>query len=86
MSVRSCKVCVTVSAIACVLCQSVSPSTTLFVDTIGVGHADDVAFVFGVPFNNDPFWSELLASNWTDVDRRVSDHVMNMWTNFAKQG
>ena len=86
MSVRSCKLCKCVLLYLRSLVYSVSIHHAMFVDTTGVGHADDEPFVFGVPFDNNPFLSELLASNWTDLDRHVSDHVMTMRTNFAKQG
>ena len=53
---------------------------------IGVVHADEVAYVFGMPFTNDPPRTGSIVSNWTHDDRRVSQQMMTLWTNFAKYG
>ncbi|XP_054161092.1 cholinesterase 1-like [Oppia nitens] len=41
-------------------------------------HTDDIALVFGAPFNDHRYW--------TDDDRRFSRHVMDIWIYFAKYG
>ncbi|XP_070194060.1 neuroligin-4, Y-linked-like [Littorina saxatilis] len=51
----------------------------------GAEHADELHYVFGSPVNNDFMWNGFVTS-WTDDDRRVSDDVMTLWTNFAKYG
>ena len=39
-------------------------------------HTDDLALVFGLPFNDRQFWS--------NGDRKLSKEMMNIWTHFAK--
>ncbi|XP_071945423.1 cholinesterase-like [Antedon mediterranea] len=53
-------------------------------DWIGAGHAEELQFVFGLPFlaNSSMYRSEQPS----DVDRNVSVEFMRYWTNFAKTG
>lgn len=44
----------------------------------GVCHADDLAFVFGMPY--------IYPDSFTQLDFQFSTLVMNLWTNFAKTG
>ncbi|CAG2117964.1 unnamed protein product [Medioppia subpectinata] len=41
-------------------------------------HTDDIALVFGAPFND--------RNLWTNGDRRLSKQMMNIWTHFATHG
>lgn len=43
-------------------------------------HYEDLQFVFGVPFQDDPFF----VPDYEEL--KVSFYVMRMWTNFAKSG
>ena len=45
---------------------------------IGTGHADDLEYVFGLPFS--------VPESYTEQDRNFSLLIMNLWTNFAKTG
>ncbi|CAG2101959.1 unnamed protein product [Medioppia subpectinata] len=45
-----------------------------------VSHTDELPLVFGLPFKP---YERLL---WSDRDRRLSKHVMDVWTHFAKSG
>ncbi|KAK7508167.1 hypothetical protein BaRGS_00000406 [Batillaria attramentaria] len=51
----------------------------------GAIHADELHYVFGYPLSNR-FLFNPFVSNWTDEDRRVSQEVLSLWTNFAKYG
>lgn len=51
----------------------------------GAEHADELHYVFGSPVIDDFMWNGF-ATSWTDDDKRVSDDVMTLWTNFAKYG
>jgi carboxylesterase type B len=42
-------------------------------------HTDEVPLVFGRPFNE-------LHNNWTADDKKMSEVVMRIWTDFAKYG
>ncbi|KAK7482263.1 hypothetical protein BaRGS_00026506, partial [Batillaria attramentaria] len=48
-------------------------------------HADELHHVFGYPVMNDVMVTNAVSS-WTDDDRRMSEYVMALWTNFAKYG
>ncbi|XP_076441145.1 neuroligin-4, X-linked-like [Babylonia areolata] len=51
----------------------------------GAEHADELHYVFGSPLSDDIMWNGFVTT-WTDEDKRVSDDVMTLWTNFAKYG
>ncbi|PIK33828.1 putative acetylcholinesterase-like [Apostichopus japonicus] len=42
------------------------------------GHAEDLQFVFGLPF--------FARGAWTYEELKISYYVIRMWTNFAKSG
>ena len=44
---------------------------------VGVGHGDDIEYVFGTPF---------IQGGYTEQDRQFALLIMNLWTNFAKTG
>ena len=57
---------------------------SVFPETHGVPHADELMYVFGSPYRRMrtfPF-----ASGFTDVEQGFSSYVMKLWTNFAKNG
>ena len=52
---------------------------------LGVRHALDLIFVFGIPILNSFNWG-FFVSNFTEEDRVMSSKMMKMWTDFAKNG
>ena len=44
----------------------------------GVLHGDEIAFIFGEPFNN--------TYGYNQKERQLSREMMTYWTNFAKTG
>ncbi|XP_022105591.1 acetylcholinesterase-1-like [Acanthaster planci] len=50
---------------------------------LGSTHAEDLSFVFGLPFAPE---TEMLYSNFTDDERALSVKFMKFWTTFAKTG
>ena len=53
--------------------------------SLGVAHAIELEFVFGLPFLPGSM-PAFLISNYTSEDREISLKVMKMWTDFAKNG
>ena len=50
---------------------------------LGASHAEDIMFVFGVPFTP---WIRTILSNLPDEEMELSVKFMEFWTNFAKTG
>ncbi|XP_050530967.1 acylcarnitine hydrolase [Daktulosphaira vitifoliae] len=46
---------------------------------IDAAHMMELPFVWGMPF-----WTNLQNIDWSSADRRMSENMMNMWTNFAR--
>ena len=51
---------------------------------LGAGHAEDLNFVFGVPFIDELY--NIKGHNMTDEENALSVKFMEFWTNFAKSG
>ena len=53
----------------------------------GVIHGMEVPFVFGAPFKNipEPF-TNILATEYSEIEKGFSLYVMKLWTDFAKHG
>jgi carboxylesterase type B len=54
------------------------PQNTNWTKWMGVTHFEEVQFVFGTPF--------IKLENYTPEEREFSTKLMDMWTNFAKNG
>jgi Carboxylesterase family len=56
----------------------------------GVPHGRDVDYLIGYPFYNETLGNITgivpEQSDWTYVDRNVSDFMQDMWLNFTKYG
>jgi carboxylesterase type B len=50
-------------------------------DWIRVPHGFELPFFWGMPY-----WPSLSQFTWNAADRKVSDTVMSLWTNFVKAG
>ncbi|KAJ8036044.1 Cholinesterase [Holothuria leucospilota] len=59
---------------------SVLPSPLPMLEWIGVGHAEDIPFLFGCPFR--PNWPH----NYTEEEKTLSLDMMRYFSNFAKNG
>ncbi|XP_071477534.1 acetylcholinesterase-like [Diadema antillarum] len=51
---------------------------------LGAGHAEDLTFVFGMPFIDELY--NIKAHNMTAEENALSVKFMEFWTNFAKSG
>ncbi|XP_071490022.1 cholinesterase-like [Diadema antillarum] len=51
---------------------------------LGAGHAEDVPFVFGMPFIDELY--HIRGHNMTEEENALSVKFMGFWTNFAKSG
>ncbi|XP_054719076.1 acetylcholinesterase-1-like [Uloborus diversus] len=54
------------------------PSVTPWAAWMGAAHGDEVPFVFGRPLER--------GSNYSVPEKRLSEEMIKMWTNFAKYG
>ena len=58
--------------------------------SIGVPHGRDVDYLLGYPFYNSSLGNITgivpEQTDWTYVDRNVSDFMQDMWLNFTKYG
>ncbi|XP_033121778.1 acetylcholinesterase-like [Anneissia japonica] len=67
--------------------MSYTPKVPIFgfdFDWLGAGHAEELQFVFGLPFLNGTHIYSLEQPS--DTDRNLSVEFMRYWTNFAKTG
>lgn len=48
-------------------------------DWVRVPHTFDLPFVWGMPY-----WPNLASIVWNGADKKISDVVMNLWANFAR--
>ncbi|XP_030856036.1 cholinesterase 1 [Strongylocentrotus purpuratus] len=55
-----------------------------FTPWLDAGHAEDLIFVFGMPFIEQ--LAGIHGHNLTDAEKAMSVQVMRYWTNFAKSG
>ena len=55
-----------------------------FTPWLEAGHAEDLIFVFGMPFIEQ--LAGIHGHNLTDAEKAMSVQVMRYWTNFAKSG
>ncbi|XP_033121774.1 cholinesterase 2-like [Anneissia japonica] len=67
--------------------MSHTPEVSIFgldFDWLGASHAEELSFVFGLPFlNGTPIYS---LEQPSDIDRNLSVEFMRYWTNFANTG
>ena len=63
-----------------------SPVHTVYPEWVGVSHGMEQGFLFGAPFKTLSWFLSMLAPKYSETEKDFSLYIMELWTNFAKNG